>query len=545
MTGKPWEASYPPSLRGYEVDPATLDGNLADLIGAGAARFGDAPAFTLVLPDGAKGTISHARLDALSDRFAGFLAGDLALVPGDVLAIQLPNSLHYPIAVLGAWKAGLIVTNVNPLYTSREVAIQLADSGAKALVCHELFLAPVREIAATEARALIVASFADTFHAVAAVGEDGHQEVRFDDALARGVPLSPRRRHPVALYQYTGGTTGRSKGAVLTHANQCAILHMARDYMQAFEVTLEPGDAIITALPFYHIFAFNFNFLLMLWSGVHNLLIPNPRPLTNLKPAFDAFRVDWITGVDTLYAGLLAEPWFGDRPRRLKLAVSGGASLRADTAARWRERGGVIVEGYGMTETSCFVSFNPPGPAARDGTVGLLMPGCQARVVDENGDDVPPGHPGELLVRGPHIIERYLNRPEETATAIVDGWLHTGDIVIMDQDGYLRIVDRKKDLILVSGFNVYPNEIEDVLTSHPDVLEAAVIGVPDAVTGEAVRAFVSTTRAAVTGEELGAFCRERLTAYKVPKQFEMRDQLPKSPVGKILRAQLRMPSGAT
>ncbi len=363
---------------------------------------------------------------------------------------------------------------------------------------------------------------------------------RFSQALSLGQQLAwVPRHHPVALYQYTGGTTGRSKGAVLTHANLQAVLRMAEDYLAGFGAQIEPGEAIVTLPPLYHIFAFNFNFLLFFRRGARNLLVPNPRPLSNTQPAFDKFPVRWMTGVDTLYAGLLAEPWFQANPPKLKLAVSGGTSLRPVTGERWRAAVGQILEGYGLTESCCFVAFNPPGPKERPGTVGLPLPGSDVRIADVEGRELAPGTPGELLVRGPHIIECYLDRQDETREAFVDGWFRTGDIAVMDEDGYIRIVDRKKDMVLVSGFNVYHNEVEAVIAEHPDISEVAVIGVPDEITGEALCAFVALHRPGLDAPTIIQHCRERLTAYKVPKRIEFREQLPKSPIGKILRAQLR------
>lgn len=553
MTTRRWEKHYPPQLHNYRIDADSLTGNLADCARDAAQRFADAPAFTQVLPNGLHADLSFAEIERLSSAFAAYLIQEQGLQAGDVVALQLPNSLHYPIAVLGAWKAGLIVTNVNPLYTERELDAQLADSGARLLVACDLFAKRAQPVVEQRGVALVLTSLSDFFPAPIAraiqqkleeqAGDDLTPQVvfqRFSQALSLGQQLAwVPRHHPVALYQYTGGTTGRSKGAVLTHANLQAVLRMAEDYLAGFGAQIEPGEIILTIPPLYHIFAFNFNFLLFFRRGAHNLLVPNPRPLSNTQPAFDKFPVRWMTGVDTLYAGLLAEPWFQANPPKLKLAVSGGTSLRPVTGERWRAAVGQILEGYGLTESCCFVAFNPPGPKERPGTVGLPLPGSDVRIADANGHELAPGTPGELLVRGLHIIEQYLNRPEETREAFVDGWFRTGDIAVMDEEGYIRIVDRKKDMVLVSGFNVYPNEVEAVIAEHPDVSEVAVIGVPDEATGEALSAFVALHRPGLDGDTLIRHCRERLTAYKVPKRIEFREHLPKSPIGKILRAQLR------
>lgn len=548
-----WEKHYPSQLHGYRIDAESLAGNLADSAGENARRFGDAPSFTQVLPNDLQAGLSFTEIERLSNTFAAYLMHEQGLPAGAVVALQLPNSLHYPIAVLGAWKAGLIVTNVNPLYTERELDAQLLDSGASLLVACDLFAKRAQQVIEQRGVPLVLTSLGDFFPAPVGqaiqksleeqTGDDLTPQIafqRFSETLSVGAELQlSRRNHPVALYQYTGGTTGRSKGAVLTHANLKAVLRMAEDYLAGFGAQIEPGDVILTIPPLYHIFAFNFNFLLFFGRGGHNLLVPNPRPLANTRPAFEKFAVRWMTGVDTLYAGLLAEPWFQTNPPALKLAVSGGTALRPVTGERWRALVGQILEGYGLTESSCFVAFNPPGPKERHGTVGLPLPGLEVRIADADGHELAIGTPGELLVRGPNIIEHYLNRPDETREAFVDGWFRTGDIAVMDEDGYIRIVDRKKDMVLVSGFNVYPNEVEAVIAEHPDVMEVAVIGVPDETTGEAVCAFVALHRPGLDGEAIIRHCRERLTAYKVPKRIEFREQLPKSPIGKILRAQLR------
>lgn len=548
-----WEQHYPTPLHDYRIDAESLTGNLANCAEDNARRFSDAPAFTQVLPNGLQASLSFADIERLSNAFAAYLMHEQGLAPGAVVALQLPNSLHYPIAVLGAWKAGLIVTNVNPLYTERELDAQLLDSGASLLVACDLFAKRAQPVIEQRGVPLVLTSLGDFFPTPVGqaiqksleeqTGDDLTPQIafqRFTQTLSLGEQRGlSRRHHPVALYQYTGGTTGRSKGAVLTHANLKAVLRMAEDYLADFGAQIEPGDIILTIPPLYHIFAFNFNFLLFFGGGAHNLLVPNPRPLANTRPAFEQFPVRWMTGVDTLYAGLLAEPWFQANPPALKLAVSGGTALRPVTGERWRALVGQILEGYGLTESACFVAFNPPGPKERPGTVGLPLPGLDVRIADADGQELEAGIPGELLVRGPNIIEHYLNRPEETREAFLDGWFRTGDIAVMDDDGYIRIVDRKKDMVLVSGFNVYPNEVEAVIAEHPDVMEVAVIGVPDEATGEAVCAFVALYRPGLDAETIIHHCRQRLTAYKVPKRIEFREQLPKSPIGKILRAQLR------
>lgn len=550
-----WERSYPPALRDYRLDAKHLPPSLDAMAVESSATHGTGTAFTLVLPNALTASLSFAAADAYADDFAAYLFGVLGLQLGDVVAIQLPNSLHYPVAVFGSWRAGLIVTNVNPLYTERELRDQLRDSGAKVLVVHSGSLATAAKVARELGIHVVVAGLWEFFApevgaAIRArlVGDMGPDDasalaahVSFESAVAQGrqCGVAAPRHHPVALYQYTGGTTGRSKGAVLTHANVGAVLQMTGDFLDAYDAPFTPRDVMLTALPLYHIFAFVINFLMIFRHGARNVLIPNPRPLANLRPAFEQFPITWMTGVDTLYAGLLAEPWFREQPPKLKYAISGGTALRPTTGRRWGELVCPLLEGYGMTETSCIVSFNPPGSVAHDGSVGLPMPGSDVRVVGSDGQPVAPGERGELQVRGPHVTAGYLDRPEDTAATIVDGWLRTGDVVVMDADGWITIVDRLKDMVLVSGFNVYPNEVEAVVAAHPDVVEVAVVGVPDESTGEAVCAYVVKRNADLTEGELIQFCRSQLTSYKVPKQIRFVAQLPKSPVGKILRAQLR------
>lgn len=551
---KIWEASYPDVLKNYQLDTEILTQTATQIIENSVQNYQSEPAFTVVLSNGFSHTLSYQQVDQMSDAFACYLKHELHLKQGDVVGIQLPNSLHYPIAVFGIWKAGLIVTNINPLYTAKELRDQLQDSKAKLLIASDQFVQNAIDVVYELNINLIVASVKDFFQFPMGMMIDIKQSrdstipdipyQTFIHALEQGektyesfIPV----QHPVALYQYTGGTTGKSKGAVIQHSNLIAVIKMAQDMLKAYSArfAIQAGDTILTVLPMYHIFAFNFNFLLFFSQGGHNILIPNPRPLDNLEKVFQKFDVKWITGVDTLFAGLLQQEWFVQNPPQLKLAISGGTSLRQSTAEAWKSKVSIIVEGYGMTESSCFVSVNLPLNHSPIDSVGLPLPASDVQIVDLDGNVVPLEQPGELWVKGPHIIEQYLNWPEESANSFQDGWFKTGDIATMDQHGFLRIVDRKKDLIIVSGFNVYPNEVEEAIAYHPDVLEVAVIGCPDDVTGESVKAYVVSKNKKLSQQDLIEFSRKSLTNYKVPKKIEFRDQLPKSPVGKILRAQLR------
>ncbi len=551
---KIWESSYPDVLKNYQLDPNVLTQTATRIIENSVQNYPSEPALTVVLPNGFSHTLTYQQVDQMSDAFACYLKHELHLKQGDVVGIQLPNSLHYPIAVFAIWKAGLVITNINPLYTAKELRDQLKDCKAKLLIASDLFVQNALDVVYELNMNLIVANMKDFFqfpmgmmidikHSKDSTTPDipyqtfTHALVQGEKTLERFVPV----QHPVALYQYTGGTTGKSKGAVIKHSSLIAVIKMAQDMLQAYSdrFAIQAGDTVLTALPMYHIFAFNFNFLLFFSQGGHNILIPNPRPLDNLEKAFQKFDVNWITGVDTLFAGLLQQDWFIQNPPRLKLAISGGTALRQSTAQAWKNKISTIVEGYGMTESSCFVSVNPPLDHSPIGSVGLPLPASELKIVDEHGQVLALGQAGELWVKGPHIIEQYLNRPEENETSFKDGWFKTGDIATMDEHGFLRIVDRKKDLIIVSGFNVYPNEVEEAIAYHPDVIEVAVIGCPDEVTGESVKAFVVTRNKNLSQQEVITFSRKTLTNYKVPKHIEFREQLPKSPVGKILRAQLR------
>lgn len=558
---RPWKKNLPASLQDYQFDSASIPQNLSELFDKAVHDFSDAAAFSLVLPTGLTKTLSFKQIQYYSDLLARYFQHELQLQPGDVVGLQMPNCLHYPIAVFACWKAGLIITNINPLYTARELEYQLTDSQAKALIVSDMFLATFEKVIAKnndlKSFALITASLSDFFDApyqaliAKKIETDAEAQGRslipsidycsFSQVFkkAEQLPELQSKTTAIALYQYTGGTTGRSKGAIITHQNLLSLVRMTGDYLRAHNSAFNQQDSILTAIPLYHIFAFSVNFLMFFEGGSHNILVPSPRPVSNLRPAFEQFKITWLTGVDTLYAGLLAEDWFVQNPPELTCAISGGTALRPATAEHWKAKIGNIIEGFGMTETSCAAMLHPPISIIRQGSVGFPLPGSEIKIVDVQGNEVPLGSAGELCIKGPHIVQGYLNRPEESADTFVEGWLHTGDIAQLDEDGFCYILDRKKDMVLVSGFNVYPNEIEAVIAEHPDIIEVAVIGVPDVQTGEAVKAYIATRNPSLSTDEILAHCKEHLTAYKVPKVIEILPELPKSTVGKILRAELR------
>ncbi|MEO9348619.1 long-chain-fatty-acid--CoA ligase [Acinetobacter radioresistens] len=558
---RPWKKNLPASLQDYQFDATSIPQNLSELFDKAVHDFSDAAAFSLVLPTGLAKTLSFKQIQYYSDLLARYFQHELQLQPGDVVGLQMPNCLHYPIAVFACWKAGLIITNINPLYTARELEYQLNDSQAKALIVSDMFLATFEKVIAKnndlKSLALITASLSDFFDApyqaliAKKIETDAEAQGRsltpsidyfsFSQVFkkAEQLPELQSQTTAIALYQYTGGTTGRSKGAIITHQNLLSLVRMTGDYLRAHNSAFNQQDSILTAIPLYHIFAFSVNFLMFFEGGSHNILVPSPRPVSNLRPAFEQFKITWLTGVDTLYAGLLAEDWFVQNPPELTCAISGGTALRPATAEHWKAKIGNIIEGFGMTETSCAAMLHPPISIIRQGSVGFPLPGSEIKIVDVQGNEVPLGSAGELCVKGPHIVQGYLNRPEESADTFVEGWLHTGDIAQLDENGFCYILDRKKDMVLVSGFNVYPNEIEAVIAEHPDIIEVAVIGVPDVQTGEAVKAYIATRNPSLSTDEILAHCKEHLTAYKVPKVIEILPELPKSTVGKILRAELR------
>lgn len=562
---RPWTAFYRAGARVEITTPAYR--NLADMIGSVAATYGRAPAFTCCLPNGMNGTLSFAQVDEMSDALAAYLREVAGLKPGDRVAVQMPNCLSFPVAAFGVFKAGCVLVNVNPLYTADEMARQFADSRPHALIIMDMFADKLtRATSGHPIPNVIITRVAEFLPAMPrgivglvqkywdkSVKRIDLPHIRLPAALAAGrarigadkVPVAAYHQNvtgdDVAVLQYTGGTTGVSKGAMLTHANLILNMEQTMELIEGVENGVEKGrEVALTALPLYHIFAFTVNLLGFYWLGARNILIPNPRPLSNLKRAFENYKITWMSGVNTLFNGLTNEIWFQDSPpKHLKFASAGGMALQTSVAEKWeRITGAPVIQGYGLTETSPVLTFEPLGKA-RAGSIGVPVPSTEIVCLDDAGNPVPQGQPGEIAARGPQIMKGYWEKPEETAKTMRGDWFLTGDIGVMDADGYVRIVDRKKDMILVSGFNVYPNEVEDVLAAHPGVLEAAVIGVPDAEAGEAVKAYIVPSDPGLSAEALRGYAKQHLTGYKVPKLYEFRDELPKSNVGKILRKDLR------
>ena len=559
MTERPWLAQYPKDV------PHTIQDlgfkNVPELLADASTKYGSQVAFTQVMPNGMNGSLTYKQVDELSDVFARYLREELKLNEGDRVAVQMPNSLNYPVVAFGIAKAGCVIVNTNPLYTAPEMIHQFRDSGARVLVVIDMFAEKLPEvIGKTNIETVVITKISEFFPPV--VGgvirlvqkfwnrslpkiEVAH--TKFSQALALG------RKHSVATtsysahlgpdslvaLQYTGGTTGVSKGAMLTHGNLIAntvqMITMLGTHIRAGKET------VMTALPLYHIFAFTVNLLGFYHVGGRNLLIPSPRPPSNLRRAFENYKVTWLTGVNTLFNALLNERWFNDSPPKYLVAsAAGGMALQEVVASKWQAVTGTpIVEGYGLTESSPVLSFNPLDGLSKIGSIGIPVPSTDIRCVDEDGKVLPVGEAGELVARGPQIMKGYWQREDETSKTLKDGWLYTGDIAEMDADGYFKIVDRKKDMILVSGFNVYPNEIEDKIAAVPGVVEVGVVGVPDAKTGEAVHAYVVSSIASPSKDEIIAHCRANMAAYKVPSQVIFVDELPKSPIGKILRRELR------
>ena len=505
---------------------------------------------------------TFAQIDAASRALAAWLQGQ-GLARGDRVAIMMPNVPQYPVAVAAVLRAGLVVVNVNPLYTPRELEHQLRDSGAKAIVILENFAATLAQVIETvPTKKVLLAAMGDMLglvkgalvnHVLRRVKKlvppfqlDG--AVRFNEALAQGrhMSLAPAAVGPddIALLQYTGGTTGVSKGAVLLHRNLVANILQAEAWYQPALSMIPPGEQIVTvcALPLYHIFGFNTNMMLGLRMGGCNILIANPRDIPAMLKALSTQRFHSLPAVNTLFTALANHPDFDKVDwSHLKISVGGGMAVTAGTARLWLEKTGCpICEGYGLSETSPSATCNPVDAQAYTGTIGLPLPSTELALLDDAGHEVPVGQAGEIAIRGPQVMAGYWQRPDETAKVMTaDGYFRTGDIGTVDERGYFRIVDRKKDMILVSGFNVYPNEIEDVLSQLPGVLECAAVGIPDAKAGEAVKVVIVKKEPTLTEADVRAWCEANLTGYKRPKVVEFRTELPKSTVGKILRRELR------
>ncbi|HBN54620.1 MAG TPA: long-chain-fatty-acid--CoA ligase, partial [Stenotrophomonas sp.] len=546
---RPWLQSYPAGV------PAEIDvdefRSVAAVFDASVAKFRDRPAYSNFGK-----VLTYGQADALVTRFASYLLGELQLKKGDRVAVMMPNCLQYPIATFGILRAGLTVVNVNPLYTARELRHQLVDAGASVLVVVDNFGDTVQQVIAdTPVRQVVTTGLGDmlgfpkgaivnfVLKYVKKMVPDYRIKgaIRFREALRLGarhaLPPVDVSHDDIAFLQYTGGTTGVAKGAMLTHRNLVANMQQASAWISASGVKAGE-EVIITALPLYHIFALTANGLVFMKLGGLNYLITNPRDMKGFVKELRNNRFTAITGVNTLFNGLLNTPGFEEVDfSALKVTLGGGMAVQRAVAERWKKvTGTTLVEAYGLTETSPAACINPLDLAEYNGAIGLPIPSTDACVKDDDGNMVATGEVGELCIRGPQVMKGYWHRPDETATAIdADGWLHTGDMARMDEKGFFYIVDRKKDMILVSGFNVYPNEVEDVIAMMPGVLEVAAVGVPNEKSGEVVKVVIVRKDPNLTEEQVKEFARANLTGYKHPRIVEFRKELPKTNVGKILR----------
>ncbi|MGH8491507.1 MAG: AMP-binding protein [Moraxellaceae bacterium] len=545
-----WKDKYPADMP-FQIDTAAYK-SVIDVFHEACKKYGSFPAVTNM-----GRTLTYSELDALSADFAAYIQNQTSLKPGDRIAVQLPNVLQYPIAVFGAMRAGLIVVNTNPLYTEREMEHQFNDSGATALVVLANFGDKVEKVLPkTGIKTIIVTEVGDvlpplkrfiTNLVVKKVKKmvpayNLPQAIAFTDVMSQGKRHTVKdvtpERDDIAVLQYTGGTTGVAKGAMLTHANLVANLLQMRATLTGFEAGKE---IMIAPLPLYHIFAFTVCCLGMMDQGGHTILITNPRDIPGFVKELQQWKFTCMAGLNTLFVALMHNEEFRKMNfSSVKRVVAGGMAMQVKVAEDWEALTGVrICEGFGMTETSPVATMNPLS-AVRIGTIGMPIPNTLVKAIDDDGKTVAIGESGELCVKGPQVMKGYWQRPEATAEVIdAEGWLKTGDIGVIGADGYIKIVDRKKDMILVSGFNVYPNEVEDVAATHPGVLESAAVGVPDEKSGEVVKLFVVKKDPALTEEALIHHLRESLTGYKVPKTIVFRSDLPKTNVGKILRRELR------
>ncbi len=548
MSKRPWLENYPEGVP-HEVNPDEFS-SLAALLKDSFKKFGPMPAFE----NFGKG-ITFQELDKLSDDFAAYLTKVAGLQKGDKVAIQMPNLLQYPIAMFGALKAGMTVVNTNPLYTPSEMKHQFNDSGAKVAIVLANFACNLEEILSeTKIETVIVTKMGDMLGGLkGAIVNFVVKNVKkmvppynlpdaisFKSAMAAGAretfEAPEISGEDLAFLQYTGGTTGVSKGAMLTNRNVVANLTQVRTWM--FHGGMEEGKEIfITALPLYHIFALTCNALMTVSIGSKNVLITNPRDMPAFVKELGKHPFTVITGVNTLFNGLLNNDTFKSLDfSKLKFGFGGGMAVQQVVAEKWQNlTNSPLSEGYGLTETSPVLTSNPLNGNGRIGSIGMPIPNTDIVLLDDEGKEVAPGEPGELCAKGPQVMKGYWGRPEETENSFIDGWFKTGDVAVMDETGFFKIVDRKKEMILVSGFNVYPNDVENTIASHPKVLEVAAIGVPDKKSTEAVKIYVVKSDDSLTEDELRSYAREHLTAYKCPKHIAFTDELPKSNVGKILR----------
>ena len=556
MTDRPWLAAYPQGV------PADIDttqySSLVALMDEAFKKYANRVAYSFMCKD-----VTYAQTDSLSSAFAAYLQG-LGLVKGDRVAIMMPNVPQYPVTVAAVLRAGFVVVNVNPLYTPRELEHQLKDSGAKAIVIIENFATTLEQcIAHTPVKHVVLCAMGDQLgflkgmlvnyvvrnvkKMVPAYNLPG--AVRFNDAVAQGTRGTLKKPDikpdDIALLQYTGGTTGVSKGAVLLHRNIIANVLQSEAWNAPVMNKVPAGEqpTAVCALPLYHIFAFTVNMMLSMRTGGKTILIPNPRDLPAVLKELSKHTFNSFPAVNTLFNGLVNHPDFNTvNWKNLKISVGGGMAVQGAVAKLWLEKTGCpICEGYGLSETSPSVSCNPTTSTEYTGTIGVPLPSTYMKLLDDEGREVTTlGEPGEIAIKGPQVMAGYWQRPDETAKVMTeDGYFKSGDIGVMDARGFFKIVDRKKDMVLVSGFNVYPNEVEEVVANCPGVLECAVVGVPDAKTGEAVKLVIVKKDPELTEAQVKEFCKANLTGYKQPKVIEFRTELPKTPVGKILRRELR------
>jgi len=554
-TEKHWLKSYPAGVP-ETIDPAQYS-SLNHLFDESFSKYAERPAYVCMDKE-----MNYSELDACSRHLAAWLQ-QRGLAKGARVAVMMPNVLQYPVAVTAILRAGCTVVNINPLYTPRELEHQLRDAGVEAIFILENFAITLEKVLQqTSVKHVVVASIGDMMGSlkgalmnlvvrkvkklVPAFSLPG--SISFRTALAQGAKLSlqavPVTHTDIAFLQYTGGTTGLSKGATLTHRNVIANM-LQNDAWAGPTLRHEAAQgALVTvcALPLYHILALNACMLMGMRWGAMNVLIPNPRDMPGFVKELAKYRVNFFPGVNTLFNGLLNQPGFAKLDfSGLRITLGGGMAVQEVVSDRWcKVTGSPILEGYGLSETSPTATLCPPDQNGFSGTIGLPVPSTEVAILNDDGEPVPFGQAGEIAIRGPQVMIGYWNRPDETAKVMTDsGYFKSGDVGIMDERGYVKIVDRKKDMILVSGFNVYPNEIEAVIAAHPDVLECACVGVPDAVSGEAVKLFVVKKNPALTTDQLMDYCKQQLTAYKKPKYIEFRQSLPKTNVGKILRRELR------